>query len=103
MKSARKSAKAGWARFIWLRTRSSIATIFSCLRSSRKTSSTVVKLSVYAVEEPAGRGHHEIDRLRELLQLRAERHAAHEAGGVQPLAFSVAVRRLLHLLRELAV
>ena len=58
--------------------------------------------AVHVVLEAAGGGDDDVDRLSHLVELPAERHAAHEAGGEQALAGAVAVRRLLHLQGKLA-
>ena len=58
--------------------------------------------AVHVVLEPARRGDRDVERLPQLRELQAERHAADQQRGGELLPAAVAVRRLLHLHRELA-
>ena len=58
--------------------------------------------AVHVVLEAARRRDHDVHAPLHLLELRAEGHSAHQARRHQLLAAAVAVRRLLHLHRQLA-
>jgi hypothetical protein len=62
----------------------------------------VHRAAVEVVLEAAGRGDDDVDRLLQRLELQPVGHATDETGRVYALAGCVAVRRLLHLHRQLA-